>query len=571
MGVDERPSLGLVLEAVANGRDDVCVVNSKRAERRTWRRGALCAALATLTALATAPPARSAGAGDCAPLPPATGTVIDVSADQADRLPELVRAAPAGATIRLADGTYRIEGGDYDRRLIFRRPGVTLRSASGDPASVVLDGTYDAGTLIHLLADRVTIAELTLTRARDHLVQAHPGDGGPDVRGLSLHRLQLVDSGEQFVKASGNEARSHWVDAATVACSRFLMTATGRRNVERGFGCYTGGIDVHSGRGWRVRDNVFEGIYCEDGEVAEHAVHFWSASRGTVVENNVIVDCSRGIGFGLVEHGQSRPYPDDPYPESGYVGHYDGVIRNNAVLASIRQYDTGIELAQARGARVLHNTVVETPRATGAFSSIDYRFRNTDVEIRNNLVRNITARDGARATVDHNGERFPLAWLLDPSGGDFHLRPDAGGALERGLEVSGAGLDIDGVPHAHGAPDLGADELTPGGPAPGRMSLRLSGGRRVRGRNVAPRGRRLRVIGSVRPWFAGETIRVRFRRRGRTVRRLTPAVREAGGGGHFTVLIRPRSTGWLTIHAHHPASDRLAAFEARPLRVLIRG
>jgi hypothetical protein len=41
------------------------------------------------------------------------------------------------------------------------------------------------------------------------------------------------------------------------------------------------------------------------------------------------------------------------------------VIRGNAVLADIPQYDTGIELAQARGARVLHNTLVETARATG--------------------------------------------------------------------------------------------------------------------------------------------------------------------------------------------------------------
>jgi hypothetical protein len=182
---------------------------------------------------------------------------------------------------------------------------------------------------------------------------------------------------------------------------------TGRQNIERAFGCYTGGIDVHSGRGWRVRDSVFEGIYCEDGELAEHAIHFWKGARGTLVENNVIRNCARAIGFGLGDSGESRAYPDDPYPALGFIGHYDGVIRGNAVLADIPQYDTGIELAQARGARVLHNTLVETARATGSFSSTDYRWPNTSVELTNNLTRRITARDGGQANLSYNVEATP--------------------------------------------------------------------------------------------------------------------------------------------------------------------
>jgi hypothetical protein len=41
---------------------------------------------------------------------------------------------------------------------------------------------------------------------------------------------------------------------------------------------------------------------------------------------------------------------------------------------------------------------------------------------------------------------------------DFHLSPAAAGAIDRGVKVSGAGLDIDGKPHT-GPPDLGADEF----------------------------------------------------------------------------------------------------------------
>ena len=110
--------------------------------------------------------------------------------------------------------------------------------------------------------------------------------------------------------------------------------------------------DVHAARGWIVRQSRFEDIYCAGEGLAEHAIHFWVGSRDTVVENNVIVDCARAIGFGLGENGngEGRAYQDDPYPGAGYIGHYDGLIRNNAVWAAVEWFDTGIGLEQARGA-----------------------------------------------------------------------------------------------------------------------------------------------------------------------------------------------------------------------------
>ena len=52
-------------------------------------------------------------------------------------------------------------------------------------------------------------------------------------------------------------------------------------------------------------------------------------------------------------------------------GHAGGVVRRNAILAGISQYDTGIELASASGVRVLHNTVAGS---ADGFSSLDVRF-----------------------------------------------------------------------------------------------------------------------------------------------------------------------------------------------------
>jgi hypothetical protein len=253
-----------------------------------------------------------------------------------------------------------------------------------------------------------------------------------------------VDSGEQFVKANPNASRTGWVHRSRIECTSFRMTAAGRRNIERAFGCYTGGIDAHGAHRWRVRRNRFEGIYCEDGEVAEHAVHFWRRSRGTLVENNLIVNCSRGVGFGLTAAG------DD--------GHTGGVIRRNAVVADVRQYDTGIELANAAAVRVLHNTVAEASDATLAFSSLDLRFQRTSGLIANNLVRRITFRDGGRARLVRNIEGFPLGWLRAAAAGDVHLRAGAG-AVNAGASVAGAGRDLDGAARPRGRPDVGADEL----------------------------------------------------------------------------------------------------------------
>lgn len=333
---------------------------------------------AAVVALLLASPAEAA---NCRQRPAPNNPLITVSS--APRLADAVANAPTGATIELADGRYTIT-----RPLVLDRPGLTLRAASGSARHVVLDGAYGVGELVQVAASGVTVSDLTLKRAQDHLVHAFPPPGRRPLRGLRLHRLRLVDSGEQFVKANSNSARSATLDRGTVSCSRFVMTGAGRRHIERAFGCYTGGIDAHLARRWRVRDNSFSGIYCEDGEVAEHAIHFWNGSRDTVVERNTIRDCSRGIGFGL--------------GSGAATGHRGGEIRNNLIRANIPQYDTGIGLEQAAGARVLRNRVVETSRATRAFASIDLRFPGTSALVADNRVKRIVVRDGAHARLRHN-------------------------------------------------------------------------------------------------------------------------------------------------------------------------
>ncbi len=396
----------------------------------------------------------------CGVLPPSTGTEMRIGPDRADELPQIVQDAPTGTVILLEDGTYRIgPDGEGNRRLQFHTPGVTLRSVSNDATTVILDGEYRTNETIFIDANDVTIAHITVTHAVDHGIHVTGAAPGNTERTI-LHGLRMIDHGEQFVKVNANGERTAFVDNGVLACSYFELTDAGRPNIERSpGGCYTGGIDAHSAQGWHVYGNRFEDIYCAGEGLAEHAIHFWSASRDTLVEHNVILNCARGIGFGLVENGRERDYDDNPYPGvSTYIGHYDGIIRGNSIYADINFYDTGIELAQARGARVLHNSVVSSPDASGFFSSIDYRFESTDVEIRNNLVRRITRRNDAAGTVENNLEAAPLDLFVDPAAGDLHLRASAAAAIDQGVVAPGAGLDIDGETRDNGAPDLGADE-----------------------------------------------------------------------------------------------------------------
>lgn len=388
----------------------------------------------------------------CPALPVSTGTVVNVTAAQAGTLHTLTLNAAAGTTFVLAPGNYPIAGS-----LRVEKPGITLRSSTDRAADVVIDAAYTVAEAIVIRASNATVAHVTFTHAVDHAIHVSPASEGVDVTGLLVYGVALTDNGEQFLKVNPLGTAPGYIDGGRVECSSFLLTQAGRPHIERSAGgCYTGGIDVHAARDFIVRNNRFEGIYCAGEGLAEHAVHFWKRSRGTLVENNVIVNCARGIGFGMGDTDTgTRVYADAPY--GGDLGHIDGIIRNNVIYADIDYFDTGIEIIQARQPLVLHNTVVSWTGA-GFFSSIDYRFGRTQAVIQNNLVRRITKRDGASGTVDHNLENTPASYLVAPASGDFHLTSSATDAIDRGLIVEAAGLDLDGELHSHGAPDLGADE-----------------------------------------------------------------------------------------------------------------
>jgi hypothetical protein len=393
-------------------------------------------ALALLGSVAVA--RRLEAQAPCPALPPPTGPVIEVQPSQTADLPGIVANAATGTTVLLHDGTYDLDGAT----IAIATAGLTLRSASGDREAVVLDGNYVSGELISIQASDTTIADLTLRRAYYHPIHV----SGPEVpiSGVLIHNVHIIDPGEQAVKV--NPVGEGTVDHSALQCSLIELTDEGRPLIRNN--CYTGGLDAHAATGWRVWRNRIEGFWCDVG-LSEHGIHLWRASADTVVEENVIVDCARGIGFGL---------------GSGADGHSGGVIRNNFVgaadaglFASEYGFDAGIALWGAEGAAVYHNTVASTQ---APFSSIEWRYISTSVTLANNLTTGPIRDRGGVAVLDTNLSGVPVSLFADVAAGDFHLvdplsSPVGGGTS---LPPGVCDGDLDGQ-RRDASPDVGADEF----------------------------------------------------------------------------------------------------------------
>ena len=401
----------------------------------------------------------------CEPLGPPDGNLIAVGPDQVGELQGIVAAAETGDVILLEDGTYPLDGA----YLWFGTPGVTLRSESGDPEAVVIDGNYATTEIVTVAASDVTIAEVTLQRAYTHPIHVTSSELG-DTVGTLIYRVRLIDPREQAIKINPHSDSGVYPDGGEIACSLMLLTDEGRPNVNpTSGGCYTGGVDAHQARDWIIRDNRIEGFWCGNG-LSEHAIHLWNGCRDPIVERNVLVNNARGVGFGLVTSGDARTYDDDPCPEAGaaYVDHYGGVVRNNFVFADRAElfssgagYDCGICLWSACAARVFHNTLVSTE---DHISSIEWRFAASQgIEIANNLATDsLWEREEASAELAGNLEGAATDLVADLGAGDLHLAADAAAAIDQGVSLE-PGLcddDIDGDPR-DGAPDIGADEVIP--------------------------------------------------------------------------------------------------------------
>ncbi|HZO12874.1 MAG TPA: hypothetical protein VFB62_06440, partial [Polyangiaceae bacterium] len=314
----------------------------------------------------------------CEPAPPCgVYPEPDVTVDNAADLLGLVNSATPGKTIGIAPGTYALGG-----PLEFKVDGVTLRSTTGNAADVVVIGTLP--TIVGIYSSDVTIADLTLTGSSRSAVVLSPPLGQLSER-MRLCNVTIRDGGEFGVNALEGVG---YADCALIENSRLELTSAGSA-VACCPGCSPVGVRVAGGRGWVIRNSSFAGFFCQDAAGActngqPIALTFLFGCRDTLIENNRIVDVSRGIVLGYTKtDSPTRSYDDAPYGGVA-IDHYDGIVRNNLIAGHPVCFDTGIEINRAREPHVLHNTVVH--RGVLGYVSIDRRFPETFARIENNLV-----------------------------------------------------------------------------------------------------------------------------------------------------------------------------------------
>ncbi len=385
--------------------------------------------------------------------PPDAGTYTIVAVDTAQELADACWNLQSNQAIVIAPGTYDLASVSFpngvDGRLTIGRYGappianIQVRGATGDPGDVVLLG---AGMLDPIVpfgfqvftATDVLIADLSIGEVYYHAIAIQGDQGAERVR---LYDVRAFDAGQQIVKGSGSGA-----DDVTIEWCEIFYTAGAIEHPEGSppGSCYTNGVDALGVSGWIVRDSFIHDIWCQNGELAGPAILLWQGSSGTLVERNLLLDCSRGPHLGL-----------------GPGDHAGGVVRNNFIRwdpAASYVTDVGIYTVSP-GSKILHNSVLVGDAYPNA---VEVRWASsTGVEVRNNLLDgSVAARDGAVPATSGNVTNAVPGWFVDAAAGDLHLAAAATVAFDQVTRLPDAIDDFDAWerPTAPLASDLGATE-----------------------------------------------------------------------------------------------------------------
>jgi hypothetical protein len=343
--------------------------------------------------------------------------------------------------ILLKDGTYTL-----DDMLWISANGVTIQSQSGNRQDVIVRGRGMYGGVSHIFnvpGSDFTVKDMTIGWVSNHAIQIH---GNNNSSNTLISNLHIVDTYEQMVKISYNPSSSN--SSKNGIMGHCLL------EYSEGIGpqYYIGGIDGHQTKNWIIRNNIFKNIISPEDDVAEHAIHFWSGSENTLVEGNLIINCDRGIGFGL-----------------GDRGHTGGIIRNNMIVHYSPHTpfaDVGIGLENAQNVQVCNNSIYfkhDYPNA------IEYRFPGTHGGmIVNNLTnRSISQRDGGSSNLHHNITTAKSSWFKSINSGNLHLSHQVPQVIDKGATILGLTTDFDGDLRPQGSGiDIGADEYNLGETGP---------------------------------------------------------------------------------------------------------
>ena len=324
--------------------------------------------------------------------------------------------ARPGDTVRIAPGTYT--GG-----LKIKRSGTT-----GSPITFIgratIKGALAIGSYSYLHFENVTFAGST--RFDAHADGAHDltfrdfGVNGSQDGGLVLLNTSnvLVDGCE----IRGTNARG------TKADHEAMSVADGSRDVEV--------------RRCNVHDNGEEGIDVKYTENARVKIHdnvvrnnrgpniYVDSASDVEVYNNIVSgthgDTKAGIALAVEDWAETRVLDN--------VKVYNNVSYGNKQAGlSIWVQSTGV----VSNVQIVNNTFYGNAKGSISFDGDEYRGVNI---LRNNVFEKATGHEAF--VSDHNVIGDP--GFVNPREGDFHLRPAASRAIDKGSAENAPAFDLDG-------------------------------------------------------------------------------------------------------------------------------
>ncbi len=332
-------------------------------------------------------------------------------------------------TVLIKDGEYKLTD-----RLWLTGSNITYKSLSGNRDSVIIKGAGmngNIGWIFSVAGSDFTVQDLSLGEVKYHGVQVH---GELNADNINIVNVRFFNINQQMIKGSYNKSNTpqNHSDNGLIENCLFEYTS-GIANQY-----YCGGVDIHHGENWVIRDNEFKNIKSPSSQLSEGAIHFWNDSKNITVERNKIMNCDRGIMFGF-----------DNSPHNG------GLIINNMIHTT---RDTGIYLATSSDVKVYNITIYLDSNYKNA---IEYRFSSLSKNfIKNNLTNGlILKRDGGLAEVDNNITNSDLSWFANVMEGDLHLIKNIDTVNNQGLLLNEVSLDIDKETRVMDKIDIGADEL----------------------------------------------------------------------------------------------------------------
>lgn len=328
----------------------------------------------------------------------------------------------------LVDGTYDIS----NVYIYISKPDIIIRSESGNRDKVILKGkgmsASGMGNGISIAASNCAVADITIRDVQNHGIQIH---GEKNVENCHISNVHFIDINEQMIKISKDNSGAK-ANGGIIECCLFEFS----KGIANQY--YTGGVDGHNCHYYYVRHNVFKHIRSPESNLCEHAVHFWSESSNVYVENNLIINCDRGIGFGL-----------------GSSGVNTGFIFNNMVHTS---RDVGIVLESASNIKIYHNTL-----HTDSYpNSIEYRFSESkNNKIINNLVNAaVKQRDNGEADVENNHTYENFTIFKNSLEYNYRLKTAHKDIADMAVSLDEVKTDFDCENRPKGGkPDIGADEF----------------------------------------------------------------------------------------------------------------